>query len=189
MSPRTKSPTASSRSSSHPTELSAVSSAFRRKIDPEPQLNPIGRAEGEFKVTRGGSHGTFAYYLRSANRSGALLETRGFTIGFRIALGTLPSRLPIPQPRRHDLTVSQEPLRPQTPATATYFRCPSKFVKMPENAHGPLFHFHNHDTAVAECLRGDLIAIWYTCAKEQGRELGVASSRLRHGATEWEPAI
>ena len=154
----------------------------------EPQHNPVGRAEGEFRVTRGGSHGTFAYYLRSANRSGALPETRGFTIGFRIALGVLPSTSPLPQSRRHDLTVPQQPIRLQTTVPAPFFHGPAKFVKIPENAHGPLFHFHNHDTAIAECPNGDLIAIWYSCAKEQGRELGVASSRLRHGATDWDPA-
>jgi formylglycine-generating enzyme required for sulfatase activity len=36
------------------------------------QIDPVGRADGDFKVTRGGSHGTVAYYLRSCNRMGTL---------------------------------------------------------------------------------------------------------------------
>src|SRR5262249_42447235 len=41
-----------------------------------PQTDPVGRADGLFRVTRGGSHSTLLYYLRSANRSGALPEDR-----------------------------------------------------------------------------------------------------------------
>jgi len=43
-------------------------------------------------------------------------------------------------------------------------------------------------TAIVECPNGDLLAIWYTCVQERGRELAVAASRLRYGAEEWEPA-
>ena len=35
---------------------------------------PVGRADGDFKVTRGGSHSTQLYYLRSANRLGVIPE-------------------------------------------------------------------------------------------------------------------
>ena len=34
------------------------------------QTNPVGRVDGDFRVTRGGSHSTTLEYLRSANRSG-----------------------------------------------------------------------------------------------------------------------
>jgi sulfatase modifying factor 1 len=155
----------------------------------EPQRNPLGRSAGEFKVTRGGSHGTFAYYLRSANRCGALPDTRGFTIGFRIAMGAPFDPPTLPPPRKPNLNISQHPFEPKPSVVTPFFRGPSKFVKIPEGANGPLFHFHNHDTAIAECPNGDMLAIWYSCAKEQGRELGIASSRLRKGATEWEPAL
>ncbi|MHC4648726.1 MAG: formylglycine-generating enzyme family protein, partial [Planctomycetota bacterium] len=37
-----------------------------------PQVDPVGRADGDFKVTRGGSHSTQLYYLRSANRLGVI---------------------------------------------------------------------------------------------------------------------
>ena len=147
----------------------------------------------QLKVTRGGSHGTFAYYLRSANRSAALPDTRAFTIGFRVACGevqnsrtqvSLPARIaPLPVVRRTLAQVLQGP-DPSQP----YFVGPRQFVKIPKDAHGPLFHYHNHDTSLAECPNGDLLAIWYSCAREQGRELSVAASRLPFGAAEWEDA-
>jgi len=152
-----------------------------------------GPSQGLFKVTRGGSHGTWAWYLRSANRSAALPETRGFTIGFRVACGELPESpahadAPI-EVLRHDIkqrTLAQVKRGPD-PSTP-YFKGPRMFVKIPSNAKGPLYHYHNHDTGLAECPNGDMLAIWYSCAREQGRELSVAASRLPFGSDEWEEA-
>ena len=155
-----------------------------------------GPSHGLFKVTRGGSHGTFAYYLRSANRAAALPETRGFTIGFRVACADLPA--PTAESERDESAIIVS--RPSVPqrrvdeilrgpdSSAPYFRGPRQFVKIPEDAAGPLYHWHNHDTGLAECPNGDLLAIWYTCAREQGRELRVAASRLPFQADEWGEA-
>ena len=38
------------------------------------------------------------------------------------------------------------------------------------------------------CRNGDLLAIWYTCATEPGRELGIVASRLPYGEEEWQTA-
>jgi len=157
------------------------------------QLDPVGRIDGDFKVTRGGSHSTFAFYMRSANRLGTLPEDKSRFIGFRVVLGAGPETMPLPPaPRaRYQLKVRQEvpadvakgpdPARP-------YFRGPRNYVKIEDGAEGPLFDRHNHDPAIAECPNGDLLAIWYTTVTERGRELGLAASRLRHGADEWERA-
>jgi formylglycine-generating enzyme required for sulfatase activity len=150
-----------------------------------------GPGQGTFKVTRGGSHGTFAYYLRSANRSAALPETRGFTIGFRVACGErahgdagAPAEVIRADVKRRSLAA----VKKGPDATQPYFRGPRQFVKIAKDAKGPLYHYHNHDTGLAECPNGDLLAIWYTCAREQGRELSVAASRLEFGAEEWGEA-
>ncbi len=151
----------------------------------------VGHEGSRFKVTRGGSHGTFAYYLRSANRSASLPETRGFTIGFRVACGdprpvrtqvSLPAEI---APTRVKQRALAEVMRGPDPSKP-YFVGPRQFVKIPKDARGPLFHYHNHDTSIAECPNGDLLAIWYSCAREQGRELSVAVGRLPFGADEWE---
>ena len=158
-----------------------------------PQTDPVGRVDGDFKVSRGGSHGTVAYYLRSANRMGTLPEDKHFLIGFRVVLGELPDTPPLERPSRprNQLDVVQE-----VPVAATlprpddepYFHGPRVYVKIPEGAAGPLFDRHNHDPAIAECPNGDLLAIWYSTVTERGREIGLAASRLRYGEEEWEPA-
>ncbi|MHC4647375.1 MAG: SUMF1/EgtB/PvdO family nonheme iron enzyme, partial [Planctomycetota bacterium] len=158
---------------------------------PGEQDDPVGMVDGDFKVTRGGSHGTNLYYLRSANRMGTLPENRQWLIGFRVVIGELPQTKPLPVTRRqrHQLGVRQ-----QTPPDIAkgyekpYFKGPRRYVKIRRGAHGPLFSHHNHDAAVVECPNGDLLAIWYTCVEERGRELAVAASRLRYGQEQWEPA-
>ncbi len=159
----------------------------------EDQTDPVGRAEGDFKVTRGGSHGTVAFYLRSANRLGTIPEDQSWFIGFRVALGERPKTPPLPAvpPAAYQLNVE-----PKIPAdvqqgpdpSQPYFRGPRQYVKIPTGSEGPLFSEHNHDPAIAECANGDLLAIWYTTETERGREVAMAASRLRHGEEEWEPA-
>ncbi|MEC8840514.1 MAG: hypothetical protein VX432_02880, partial [Candidatus Poribacteria bacterium] len=58
--------------------------------------DPVGRSDGDFKVTRGGSHSTEIYYLRSANRMGTLPEDKHWLIGFRVVTGELPKTQPLP---------------------------------------------------------------------------------------------
>jgi hypothetical protein len=50
-----------------------------------------------------------------------------------------------------------------------------------------MFSKHNHDPGLAYCPNGDLLAIWYSCNREPGRELCILASRLRRGAQEWDP--
>jgi len=173
----------------------------------EHQTDPVGRVDGDFKVTRGGSHGTVAYYLRSANRMGTLPEDKSFMIGFRVVLGEMPNNKPLP---RVPEPLNQQEVSPNIPPDLAkspdpdkpYFRGPRNYVRIPPGSNGPLFSSHNHDPGVAECPNGDILAVWYTCVSERGRELGLAASRLRYGQGEalhgikpafggqgeWEPA-
>jgi len=158
------------------------------------QVDPIGYASGQFRVSRGGSIGTQVYALRSANRQGALPETRNWIQGFRVVLGEAPQSkaLPEPPPPRHQQDVIQRSAAEATdgapPSDEPYFHRPRVFVNIPYDANGPLFSAHNHDPAVVECPNGDVLAMWYTCASERNRELGQAASRLRKGEEEWELA-
>jgi len=157
------------------------------------QKNPVGYASGDFRVTRGGSHSTYAYYLRSANRLGTLPEDKHWLIGFRVVIGKMPKTKPLPLPpvplyhrnviKRDPAKVSKGP-NPDKP----YFKGPRKFVKIPRSAIGPVFAGHNHNPAIVECPNGDLLACWYMCISEKDRELAVGGSRLRYGQEEWEPA-
>ena len=157
------------------------------------QSDPVGRADGEFRVTRGGSHSTHPFYLRSANRLAALPDDRSWVIGFRVVLAPLPPTkpLPPPPPPAHQQGVKQAPppdLAKGPDPEQPYFHAPRVYVKIPPGANGPMFSRHNHDPALVDCPNGDLLAIWYSCVREPGRELAILASRLRHGAQDWEPA-
>ena len=161
--------------------------------EPGDQTDPIGRIDGDFRVTRGGSHSTLLYYLRSANRIASLPQDKTWFVGLRVVIGELPTSnpLPLPKPKQWQIDVSQNippdlttAPNPETP----YFATPRKYVHVLPDAQGPLFAKHNHDTALAVCPNGDLLAIWYSCVTERGRELVVAASRLRYSQKGWDPA-
>jgi len=156
------------------------------------QSDPVGREDGEFRVTRGGSHSAEVRYLRSANRSGTIPEDKSWIIGFRIAMGPLAATRPLPKvPRElYQQKVRQAPSSAvaATPTpTAPYFNGPKVYVKVTPTTRGPFFT-HNHVPSLTELPNGDLLAIWYSTNKEVGRELHYVASRLRRGETEWEPA-
>jgi formylglycine-generating enzyme required for sulfatase activity len=154
------------------------------------QVDSVGRADGDFRVTRGGSHSDFTRMLRSANRSGRLPETANDRIGFRVVLGERPKTppLPVPPPPLNARDVSQSVPAKVERITKPFFSGPKQFVKVPPNQAGPLFSNHNHSPAIAECPNGDLLAVWFSCGDEGGAELAVIASRLRRGAGEWEEA-
>jgi sulfatase modifying factor 1 len=157
------------------------------------QIDPVGRATGDFRVTRGGSHSTEAYYLRSENRLGTLPDDKHGLIGFRVALAPLPKTKPLPAPplplNQRDVAQTIPPdLRKGPDPDRPYFHGPRKYVKIPPESYGPMFSTHNHDPAIVECPNGDLLAIFYSCVQETGRELAVLATRLRYGHEEWDDA-
>jgi Neuraminidase (sialidase) len=106
-------------------------------------------------------------------------------------LGEFPKSQPLPRAALalHAQNVSQAPAKTTPiPADTPLFEGPKPFVIVPPNSFGPLFSWHNHSPAIAECPNGDLLAVWYSCVDEAGTELNNIASRLRVGAKEWEPA-
>ncbi len=155
--------------------------------------DPVGRATGEFRVTRGGSHSTPTYYLRSANRSGTLPEDRHWLIGFRVVQAPLPatSPLPAPPPPRSQRDVRKEPppdLARGPDPERPFFKGPRTYVRVPPGSLGPMFSRHNHVPGLVACPNGDLLAAWFSCIDEPGREVALLASRLRHGREEWDEA-
>jgi len=158
-----------------------------------PQKDPVGYADGNIRVTRGGSYGTSAYYLRSANRMGTVPEAKNWVTGFRVVIGPIPDTkpLPVPPPALHQQNVVQ-----RTPEQAQcgpdrdkpYFKGPRVYVRIPRDATGPLFAAHNHSPQIVACPNGDLLATWFSTVTERGREVTVAASRLRRGQEQWDPA-
>jgi hypothetical protein len=157
------------------------------------QVDPVGYVAGDFKVLRGGSHGTHVYYLRSANRMGTVPENKHWLMGFRVVIGEMPKTkgLELPEP-----PLNQQGVAPRNRGVVTqgpdpdepYFEGPRQFVRIPKEGNGPVFAGHNHCPAIVECPNGDLLAIWYTGIGERERNMGVAGSRLVWGAKKWQPA-
>ncbi|MEZ0255991.1 MAG: SUMF1/EgtB/PvdO family nonheme iron enzyme [Chthoniobacter sp.] len=155
------------------------------------QVDPLGRSDGNFRVFRGGAHSSFTRLLRSANRGAWIPESVSDTIGFRVVQGELPKGILLPPPPAplNAQNVSQSPVKIEKASADTpFFSGPKPFVRIPANSAGPLFSWHNHSPAITECPNGDLLAVWFSCVDEGGSELCNAASRLRLGATEWEPA-
>ena len=156
------------------------------------QSDPVGRVDGDFRVTRGGSHNTTTRYLRSANRMGTLPDDAHWLIGFRVVIGEMPktSPLPVAPPKRWARNVSQtaNDWSQGSDSTKPYFVGPRNFVKIPPGSKGPMFSRHNHQPAITACPNGDLLAIWYSTTSEKGRNLIVVGSRLRKGDSVWEQA-
>ncbi|MHC4648311.1 MAG: SUMF1/EgtB/PvdO family nonheme iron enzyme, partial [Planctomycetota bacterium] len=154
------------------------------------QTDPVGREAGIFRVTRGGSHGTYLEYLRSANRLGTIQVESNWFIGFRPVIAALPSTQPLPEviePYRVGVSQSIPPDINDGPDPNFAYFMRRQYVRIPGGSTGPLFSAHNHVPALVECDNGDLLAAWYTCVSETPRkEHAVAVSRLRYGAAEWD---
>jgi len=160
---------------------------------PGEQTDPVGYADGLFRVTRGGSHGTQVYWLRSANRQGTLPQDKHWLIGFRLVIAEMPSTKgrPAPEPsliQRNVVQRCKEEAAKGPAPDRPYFDGPRRYVNIPRHMNGPIYAMHNHSPAIAACPNGDLIATWCTMISERNREPAVAASRLRRGAEKWEPA-
>jgi formylglycine-generating enzyme required for sulfatase activity len=162
------------------------------------QSDPVGRADGYARVVRGWSWLAPARrdaprYARCANRSGHLPEDANAYTGFRVVLGEAPATKPLPlvlAAYQKDVKQGAAPKDGPDPAKPYFV----DFVKaganpaVPKDAWGPIFAQHNHFAACCVCPNGDVLAAWYTCVDERGRELAQAASRLRAGSDKWEPA-
>ena len=151
-----------------------------------PQTDPAGRINSVIKVTRGGSHSTLLPYLRSANRSGSVPQDKSWLIGFRVVQADPPSTPPLapPPPPAWAREVQQE-TRSWQVRNRPFFETPIPYVRIEEDANGPLFFHHNHCPAVAWCDNGDLLAAWFSTNSESGREMTIAAGRLKAGADRW----
>ena len=159
--------------------------------DSGPQADPVGRADGDCRVFRGGFHSSAVRFLRSANRGSWVPNSPAERIGFRVVRGESPNgkALPPAEPPMNARNVSQA-VPKQQPAAANepYFEGPKPFVRIPDGSVGPVFISQNHSPSITECPNGDLLAVWFSTIGETDLTTSNAASRLRPGAKEWEPA-
>lgn len=155
------------------------------------QTDPVGPAEGIYRVTRGGCHHTPVKYLRSSNRLAMLPDDYHSQTGFRIVesdatLQNYGEKWEVPA-KRSD--VSQKPYDWVTVSNdRPVYVPPVPYVIEPSCGSKVLFYRHNHQPAVTWCGNGDLLAIWFSANEENGREVTVLSSRYNQEKGEWEEA-
>lgn len=153
-----------------------------------PQIDPVGRIDGNYRVTRGGSHSTPVEFLRSANRMAMMPEDKHWLAGFRVVQAELPDTDPLPVPKKPFAMqdVSQQKFQWEKPTSEAFFKDPIVYVKQPDINNTVQFYDHNHVPAIIDSENGDLLAIWFTTNDEAGREMTILGSRLRAGNTEWD---
>jgi sulfatase modifying factor 1 len=155
------------------------------------QVDPVGRESGTWKVVRGGSHNVYIKSLRSANRLSNLAEDKHWLLGFRVVQGeaTTGKALPAEGKRLHSQDVSEKKFDwENNKKSGSYFEGPLDYVKKPADPAKEMFLFHNHVPTVTWCDNGDLLAAWFSCARERGRELGITASRFRMDKGDWDTA-
>ena len=155
------------------------------------QTDPLGRADGDCRVFRGGFHSSMIRFLRSANRGSWVTNSASERIGFRVVLGQLPKGNPLPlaAPPLNAQNVSQTVIIPKPPSDdAPLYEGPKPYVRIPDNAFGPVFISQNHSPAITECPNGDLLAVWFSTMGETDLTTANAAARLRFGTNEWELA-
>jgi hypothetical protein len=157
------------------------------------QINPVGRIVGDSRVIRGGSHSTKVEYLRSANRSGALPADEHWLLGFRVVMGEMPKTRPLPEtrPKLCMENVSQKKfdwLASKVDMSSPFFKGPDRYLIEPANPEEVPMFGHNHCPSITWCNNGDLLAVWFSCINENGREMTILGSRFRAGSDKWDEA-
>src|SRR5690606_11737110 len=104
--------------------------------------DPTGARNGIARITRGGSHSTGLPFLRSANRSGALPDSRSPLIGFRVVraekLAENPSTDPLnPLWARNVKQVKFNWKKNKVSATRPVFETPKTFTRVTLGSNGP----------------------------------------------------
>ncbi|TFG49104.1 MAG: glycoside hydrolase, partial [Candidatus Brocadiia bacterium] len=169
------------------------------------QTDPVGRVSSEFRVSRGGSHGTLVKHLRSANRMGALPADKHWLLGFRVVMGETPTTEPLPavRPKLFAQNVSQTKYdwKPKVDMSKPYFNGPDRYVLEVENPETIPMYAHNHLSCIKYCDNGDLLTTWFSVTStkadkngvkdlesngERGREMNILASRLRLGNDKWD---
>jgi formylglycine-generating enzyme required for sulfatase activity len=155
------------------------------------QNDPLGRADGECRVFRGGFHSSLIRFLRSANRGSWVANSASERIGFRVVQGELSKGMLLPAAppplNAQNLSQASPHIVPQ-PSHIPFFEGPKSFVRIADGAAGPVFRRANHSPGLTECPNGDLLAVWFSSLSEVDLTTANAASRLRFGAKEWEPA-
>ena len=179
------------------------------------QTDPVGPESGTARVVRGGGldykqsktdggrhlPAEMAYYERSANRASMapVFASAEGNIGFRVVQAEMPKTAPLPAEKPlvqtavkqaiPDLRVGPDPAKP-------YYRTQPMFPNLGGRdmrevgwkiGLKPGLGVNYHNSAVAVCANGDLIAAYYNTPKEEDDpDQTILTMRLRYGTEDWD---
>ena len=148
--------------------------------------DPTGYSNGLYRVTRGGSHGTPATYLRSTNRAALIPEDKTLYTGFRVVEVTeqlKPSSFVLSVNEKKE-QIKLEKLKWNN-VNLPVFMEPISYVHIEQVGMNDFMYHHNHCPAVTWLPNGDLLSIWFSTEDEKGKEMTILSSRLKAGTKKW----
>ena len=181
----------------------------------EAQTDPVGPASGIARVVRGGGldykqsktdggkhlPADMPYYQRSANRASVapVFASPEGNIGFRVVQAEMPRTRPLPyepplvqtavKQAIPDLKIGPDPIQP-------YYRTRPMFPDLGGRSLRdvawkiglkPGLGINYHNSAVAVCPNGDLIAAYYNTPKEEDDpDQTILTMRLRYGTEDWD---
>lgn len=173
--------------------------------NPEETIDPVGPAEGDFKVTRGGSHNNHIQHLRSANRMSSATNDKHYLLGFRVV--RIPAGNEVKNPSWDQPTrpwaenVKKSSYDWPEPSDVPEFSMHTLYELVPQQEDGshygsdtqmrqfgfdpdekkPLrtgpLYTHNHSPTITWCENGDLLVSWFSGESEIGPELTLLASR------------
>ena len=155
----------------------------------ENQQDPVGKSDGLFRVTRGGSYNTPIRYLRSANRMAMIPTDKNYLVGFRVVqAANLLSKTELPTaPSIVFQNVSQSKKQWEKVKSPVFLE-PEYYIKEDKCSMDIPIYSHNHCPAITYSSNGDLLAVWFSTNDEAGREMQILGSRLRDNQKKWDNA-
>jgi formylglycine-generating enzyme required for sulfatase activity len=180
-----------------------------------PQTDPVGPAQGIARVVRGGGldyrasktdggkhfPAELPYYARSANRAGIApgFASPNSPIGFRIVEAAMPNTAPLPYRRPFfqeavkqdspNLKLGPDPAKPYYHTRVLFPNLQGRDMRTIgwKIGFAPGLGVAYHNSAVAVCNNGDLIAAYYNTPKyEDDPDQTILTMRLRYGAEDWD---
>ena len=165
-----------------------TSTIYKKYGNDTDKAEDISTSMDTIYVTRGGSHGTALYFLRSSSRMGALRFTNNIAIGFRVVREKKPhnNNLEKTDVNNRNNIRTRKNIKPFMQNDKTFFHDENnkpyfrylQYVNIPKTQTKFPYGGHNHDPAITFCPDGSLLAIFFSTWHEKDREQGLASTRL-----------
>lgn len=156
----------------------------------EMQTDPVGRATGQVKVQRGGSHAAGWRCRQPSNRAGGIPGSRHRFYGFRVVQAPFPESEPVPAdvpPWARDVKQTPYDWAKGPDHEQPHFGEILEFAHPPEHPEQLPFYAVNHGPAITWCDNGDMLTTWWSTIWDGGAFSAVLASRLRAGRNQYDP--